>query len=61
MVSGAYTRMAKHLRNGVPTKAFTGEKKDFSLVALLRYLKDFIKCKDVREKIQQDFKTIDIL
>ena len=51
MISGAYTRMAKHLRNGVPTKAFTGEKKDFSLVALLRYLKDFIKCKDVREKI----------
>jgi TFIIF-interacting CTD phosphatase-like protein len=61
MVTDTYARIIKHLRNGVPTKMFNGDKKDYSMVALLRYLKGFIRCKDVRDKIQQDFKTIDIL
>lgn len=51
MVSDTYARMIKHLRNGVPVKSFSGDKKDYSLVALLRYLKGFNRCKDVREKI----------
>lgn len=58
-VTDSFGRVLKHLRNGVPVKSFNGSKKDYSLVALVRYLKSFVKIKDVREKIQQDFKTID--
>lgn len=61
MVSDTYTRMIKHLRNGIPTSTFSGNKKDYSLVALVRYLKSFTRIKDVREKMQTDFKTIDIM
>jgi hypothetical protein len=50
-VSDTYTRAIKHLRNIVPAKNFSGNKKDYSLVALSRYLKAFIRVKDVREKI----------
>jgi hypothetical protein len=50
-VTDSFSRVLKHLRNGVPVKSFNGNKKDYSLVALVRYLKSFIKIKDVREKI----------
>jgi hypothetical protein len=50
----------KQLRNGIPVKPFTSNKKDYTLVALARYLKAFVRIKDVREKIQADFKTLDI-
>lgn len=59
MVTDTFARIVKHLRNGVPTKTFIGSKKDYSMVALVRYLKGFTRVKDVREKIQLDFKTID--
>jgi len=48
-VSDTYTRALKHLRNVVPAKTFIGSKKDYSLVALSRYLKGFVRVKDVRE------------
>lgn len=60
MVTDAFGRVIKHIRNAIPVKAFTGNKKDYSMVALVRYLKGFSKIKDIREKIQYDFKTIDI-
>ncbi len=59
MVSDSFGRFVKHLRNGVPVRTFTGNKKDYSMVALVRYLKCYSRLKDVREKIQHDFKTID--
>lgn len=60
MVSDTFGRIIKHIRNRIPVKSFNGSKKDFSMVALVRYLKGYIRIKDVREKIQSDFKTIDI-
>jgi TFIIF-interacting CTD phosphatase-like protein len=60
MVSDSFGRLLKHLRNGVPVKTFNGSKKDYSMVALVRYLMSYSRVKDVREKIQLDFKTIDI-
>jgi len=50
-VTDNYVRGLKHLRNIVPAKNFSGGKKDFSFVALGRYLKSFVRVKDVREKI----------
>ena len=61
MISDTYGRTIKHLRNIIPIKSFQGNKKDYSLVALVRYLKGLARVKDVRERVQQDFKTIDIL
>ena len=64
------------MRNVVPVSTFMGSKKDFALVALTRYLKQgysapgplvtrkggqAMAVKDVRDKIQQDFKTTDFL
>jgi len=76
-VTDSYSRvLGKHVRNVVPVSTFMGSKKDFSLVALTRYLKQgYGPCvpltirksgvvslvKDVRDKIQQDFKTTDFL
>lgn len=51
MVSDTYGRVIKHLRNVVPSKTFNGNKKDYNLVALVRYLKGFTRVKDIREKI----------
>lgn len=51
MISDSFGRTLKHLRNRVPVKTFQGSKKDYSMVALVRYLKGFIRVKDVREKI----------
>ena len=51
-VCDTYTRALKHLRNVIPVKAYNGSKKDYSLVALSRYLKKFFRAKDAREKIQ---------
>jgi hypothetical protein len=39
------------VKNIVPVKSFLGCKKDYSFVALARYLKGFVRIKDVREKI----------
>lgn len=39
VVTDSFGRIAKHLRNGVPVRTFTGNKKDYSMVALVRYLK----------------------
>lgn len=50
-VTDTYARGLKHTRNIVPVKAYGGNKKDYSLVALARYLKSFVRVKDVREKI----------
>ena len=50
-VSNNAGRYLKQLKNGVPVKDYTGNKKDYSCVALARYLKGFIRVKDVREKI----------
>jgi len=41
MVADSFGRLLKHLRNGVPVRAFNGSKKDYSMVALVRYLKSF--------------------
>lgn len=68
-VSHCPARHLKQLRNGIPVKEFSGNKKDYSLVALSRYallinfdryLKGFVRIKDVREKLQTDFKTPDL-
>lgn len=60
MISDSFARSLKHIRNRIPVKMFNGSKKDYSMVALVRYLKGFVRVKDVRDKISQDFKTIDI-
>ena len=60
MLTDSFSRIAKHLRNGIPVRTFNGNKKDYSMVALVRYLKGYVRVKDVREKICQDFKTLDI-
>ena len=40
-VTDTYTRVnGKHVRNVIPISSFNGAKKDFTLVALSRYLKD---------------------
>lgn len=59
MLSDSFGRIMKHIKNGIPVRTFNGNKKDFSMVALVRYLKGYVRIKDVRKKIQQDFKTID--
>jgi TFIIF-interacting CTD phosphatase-like protein len=51
MISDSYGRTVKHMRNRVPVKTFNGSKKDYSMVALVRYLKGYVRVKDVREKI----------
>jgi CTD small phosphatase-like protein 2 len=51
IVSYSCRRYMKHLRNGIPSREYNGNKKDFMLVALERYLKTFIKVKDVRDKL----------
>ena len=61
MVTDTFGRTIKHIRNRIPVKSFNGSKKDYSMVALVRYLKGYVRVKDVREKVQSDFKTIDIL
>ena len=50
-ITDTYTRALKHYKNVIPVKSFNGSKKDYSLVALSRYLKKFSRAKDVREKI----------
>ena len=60
MITDSYVRALKHIRNVVPVRNFEGNKKDYTLVALGRYLQGFIRVKDVREKISFDFKTIDL-
>jgi hypothetical protein len=50
-VSNCLGRFLKQVRNGIPVKDFTGNKKDYSFVALARYLKGLTRVKDVREKI----------
>ena len=59
-VTNTTSRHIKQLRNGIPVRDFSGNKKDFSMVALARYLKSFVRVKDVREKITSDFKIVDI-
>lgn len=59
-VSNCCGRYLKHLKNGIPVKDFNGNKKDYSLVALTRYLQSYVRVKDVRDKIQADFKTGEI-
>jgi hypothetical protein len=39
----------------VPVKEYTGSKRDMSLYALTKYLKQFKEVKDVRAKITEDF------
>jgi hypothetical protein len=39
----------------VPVKEYTGSKRDLSLFALTKYLKQFKEVKDVRTKIAEDF------
>ena len=40
-VTDTYSRVhGKHVRNVIPISSFNGAKKDFTLVALSRYLKD---------------------
>ena len=59
----------KHARNVVPVETFNGSKKDLTMIALGRYLKSTYglannkssQVKDVRDKIQIDFKTTDYL
>lgn len=51
MLSDSLGRTIKHLKNCVPVRSFTGNKKDYSMVALVRYLKSFMRVKDIREKI----------
>lgn len=55
VVSHSCERHFFHYANGVPTKEFSGNKKDFSLYALSKYLKGFKDVKDVRVKISEDF------
>jgi TFIIF-interacting CTD phosphatase-like protein len=50
-ISDSFRRHLKQLRNGVPVKTFFGNKKDYSLVSVVRYLKSFMRVKDIREKI----------
>lgn len=50
-VSHTMARTLKQLRNGLPVKPYEGNKKDYSFVALGRYLKSFTRVKDVREKL----------
>jgi len=52
MISDTLGRVIKHLKNTVPVRSFNGNKKDYSMVALVRYLKSLIRVKDVRDKIQ---------
>lgn len=51
-VSNSSGRYIKQLKNGLPVKQFRGNKKDYTLVALARYLQGFVRVNDVREKIQ---------
>jgi len=44
------------LTNGIPIKDFNGDKKDFYLYTLCKYLKTFKDTPDVRNKITEDFK-----
>ena len=59
-MSNCLGRHIKQVRNGIPVKDYNGNKKDYQMVALARYLKGFLKAKDVREKISLDFKTGEI-
>jgi TFIIF-interacting CTD phosphatase-like protein len=52
MLCDTLGRAIKHLKNCVPVRTFNGNKKDYSMVALVRYLKSYMRVKDVREKIQ---------
>jgi len=45
-----------HLTNGIPIKDYNGDKKDFYLYSLYKYLKTFKNLEDVTKKITIDFK-----
>ena len=67
-VTDSFSRVqGKHARNVVPVGTFSGSKKDLTMIALGRYLKSTYgmannkPVKDVRDKIQLDFKTTDYL
>ena len=44
-----------NLQNGIPVREFHGDKQDFSLVSLSKYIKSMRDVKDVRVKITDDF------
>jgi hypothetical protein len=50
-ISNCTGRNLKSVRNVVPVRDYIGNKKDYSFVALSRYLKSLVRIKDVREKI----------
>ena len=49
------------LTNGIPIKDFNGDKRDYHLYTLCKYLKTFKDVKDVREKITEDFRINDFV
>ncbi len=55
VVSNTCGRSMLHYANGVPVKEYIGDKKDYSLFSLTKYLKTFKDVKDVRTKISEDF------
>ena len=49
------------MANGIPIKNFEGDRRDFYLYSLCKYLKTFKDVPDVRVKITEDFKINDIV
>ncbi len=43
------------MHNGIPIKEFHGDVKDDVLQSLCKYLLSYEQCKDVRQKISNDF------
>jgi TFIIF-interacting CTD phosphatase-like protein len=49
------------LTNGIPMKDYNGDRKDFYLYSLCKYLKTFREVADVRDKITEDFRINDFV
>lgn len=49
------------LTNGIPMKDYNGDRRDFYLYSLCKYLKTFKDVEDVRNKITEDFKINDFV
>jgi len=56
IVDNKVLSFALHFTNGIPVINYEGNKNDKELVVLTAYLQSFLKVKDVREKIKENFK-----
>ena len=56
IVDNSIISFAFNLKNGIPIKAFTGEKNDEELLFLVTFLEEIYSFNDVREHIDKTFK-----